>query len=135
MDIYQQKRMLYQLSSGDVIHEDAEGEALESNLGATTARGRLPSSARMSVLKSHLQRDQKGKAMLTSARPRHSNTSQNQTHHSQPSQPRKSKKVPSIPSMPSSQEDQFYDLPYRNADKEASSSVGEISLVDAQEKK
>ena len=132
MDIYQQKRLLYQLSSGDVIHEDAEGEALESNLGAATARGRLPSSARMSVLKSHLQRDQKGKVVLTSARPRFSSSSQNQTHHSQPSQPRKSKNVPSIPS---SQEDQFYDLPYAHVDKEASSSVGEISLVDAQEKK
>jgi hypothetical protein len=132
MDIYQQKRMMYQLSSGDVIHEDAEGEALESNHGTTTARGRLPSSARMSVLKSQLQRDQKGKAILTSARPRYSNSSQNQTHHSQPAQPRKSKQVPS---MPSSQEDQFYDLPYAHADKEASSSVGEISLVDAQEKK
>jgi hypothetical protein len=132
VDIYQQKRLLYQLSSGDVIHEDAEGEALESNLGAATARGRLPSSARMSVLQSHLPRDQKGKVMLTSARPRLSSAAQNQTHHSQPSQPRKSKKVPSIPS---SQEDQFYDLPYAQGDKEASSSVGEISLVDAQEKK
>jgi len=93
MDIYQQKRMLYQLSSGEVIHEDAEGEALESNLGAATARGRLPSSARMSVLKSRLQRDPNAQPLLSAAR--YSLSSQNQTHHSQPSQPRKSKKVPS----------------------------------------
>ena len=68
MDIYQQKQMLYQLSSGEVIHEDAEGEALESNLGVATARGRLPSSARMSILKSHLQRDPKAAPLLSAVR-------------------------------------------------------------------
>lgn len=36
----------------DVIQEDYEGEALESNLG--TARGRLPSSARLSLLQSQM---------------------------------------------------------------------------------
>jgi hypothetical protein len=46
--------MMYKISSAEIIEEDAEGEALESNLGTATARGRLPSSARMSVLKSSL---------------------------------------------------------------------------------
>ena len=54
VDIYQQKQMMYKISSAEIIEEDAEGEALESNLGTATARGRLPSSARMSVLKSSL---------------------------------------------------------------------------------